>query len=207
MELLDWVKLFTTIVPIALLYKWMVKKYTHWKKGRDTASDLQKNMFQEFSRKLEDIRKEVKPNGGTSLNDKVTEFGKKLVIIDKRLEDIKQEARINKEIMDVANWESDQDGRIKYVSITLCEIIGCSQSELLDKSWIGFIDKEDRERVIYEWEQAIENASEYNIEYNIIRSDGLKQKIKAVAVHIKDEEGNVIKTLGRITKIGEPFRK
>ena len=158
-------------------------------------------------KELQAIKKEFKTNGGSSLKDDIVRLSDGMKEVNIRLDGITVEQRINREIMEVANWESNSEGQVTYVSTALCEIIGCTQMDLLHNSWIGFVDAADRKRVVTEWRESIENASEYNCIYNFRKTDGMLQKVKAVAIHVKDEKGKVKETLGRITKIGEPYKK
>lgn len=210
METLEVIKLVLEITSILItigILRWAQKKYAHWKKGRDAVAVANTAMFKEFSNKLESIVKEVKPNGGLSMNDKVTEIGKHLDTIDTQLVDLKIGQRNNLDLMDIAYWESDGEGRVTYVSVAMCEILGCTQIDILDSSWMGSIDLQDRDRVIKEWTESVKYASEFNCTYNYRRPDGFLQKVQSMAIHHKNSQGRVEHTKGKIIKLGDPFKK
>lgn len=193
------------IIPFFIwLFKWVNRKYEHFKKGREAVSNAQRETNLMLLSELKAIKDQVQPNGGKSLNDKITLMSIKF---EHSFEELKTGQRNTREIMDLAIWESDYEGRVNYVSIALCELIGCTQTDALDNSWIGLIDTQDRDRVVKEWTDSVRNASEFNSTYNYRKNDGSYQKVKAVAIHNKDERGKVANTLGRLIQIGEPFRK
>jgi PAS domain S-box-containing protein len=208
MEIFEIVKLaVTTLVPTGLLYSWMKRKYAHWKKGREMVAGAQKAINESFEEKLKSIREQVNPNGGLSMNDAVVRIEKRLGSIDNQLVDLKIGQRNTLDLMDIAYWESDNEGRVTYVSVAMCEILGCTQIDILDSSWMGLIDSEDRSRVIHEWSESVKFASEFNCTYNYRRPDGQYQRVQAVAIHHKNNDGKVDNTKGKIIKIGEPFKK
>ena len=192
-----------------------------WKEGKKLAKKWYfnyreaENQFRKYQleqndlvmKELKEIKSQFYTNGGSTFKDDVIGIKSAIKNMDVRLDGITVEQRINREIMEVANWESDSEGKVTYVSTALCEIIGCTQIDLLHNSWIGFVSTEDRQRVVREWQESVQNASEYNCIYNFKRTDGTYQKVKAIAIHVKDEEGKVKETLGRITKIEEPLKK
>ena len=129
----------------------------------------------------------------------VGRFGK----IDVKLDDLKEGQRNTREILNVANWESDSNGRIIYVSSSLCEIIGCSADDLLDQSWIGLVAAKDRERVYNSWKRSVDTASYFNEDFTFRKTDGMFQSVNATGIHNKTASGEVASSLVRINKVGE----
>lgn len=209
---IDIINLILKVVGIAItlgVAKWINEKYKHFKINRDTARQLHNDQIREIFQLIKDvkselceqlliIKKEVMPNGGSSMNDNVTRIANHLNTIDVSIVDIKRVQRNNREIMGLASWESDNIGRVTYVSIALCDLVGHPSSELMDDSWVGFIIPEDRKRVIDEWRESVERASEFNSIYTYKKADGSLQKVKGVAIHNKNSEGKVISSLGRL---------
>jgi PAS domain S-box-containing protein len=209
-QTLEIIKLILEVIAILIsigILKWAQSKYNHFRNNRETFRNLEIEQNKELMKQIKDIKDEVKPNGGLSLNDKVTDIGKHLVTIDAQLVDLKIGQRNSLDLMDIAYWESDSQGRVTYVSVAMCEILGCTQIDILDSSWMGLIDHQDRERVIKEWADSVKYASEFNCTYNYKRPDGYFQKVQAIAIHHKNEKGVVEHTKGKIIKLGEPFKK
>ena len=199
----------TALVPIimAAIIAFVKKKYKKYKESRNEFRNYQLAQNKLIFQKLDEIKSEFRTNGGSTVKDDLMSLKDNLTHINTRLDSITIEQRINREIMDIANWESDSEGQIKYVSTALCDIIGCTQSELLDSSWVGFVDTADRKRVFDEWMESVKMASEFNTTFHYKKPNGTFQKVKAVAIHIKDNRGRVRESLGRVTILGEPIKR
>lgn len=198
-------KLIGLLVTLGL-FKWAKDKYIHFKKNRDTFRLLQTQQMDIFIKKLSSIKAQVNPNGGKSLNDKITFMSSQMEEFTVVLNDLKIGQRNNREIMDVAAWESDKEGRTFYVSQSLCEMLGMSQDDLLDFSWTGMIVAADRDRITKRWFESIRTASPFDEEYIYQKPDGYFQKVQGIAIHNKGKDGKVITSLGRLVKIGEPYK-
>lgn len=174
----------------AWLKRWIIKRinkwYDHFKRNRD-----QWQLFTTHS--IDEIKKQVFPNGGNSLYDKVL--------------DIKFGQRVTWEALKVAMWESDKNGKVIYVTPGLCHLIGCNTEDVLNNSWINRVVYDDRERVFKSWQFSIINASEFNETYTYAKDDGNLQTITATAVHNVNDEGKVISSKGWLIKVGEPFKR
>lgn len=180
---------------------WAKKKYQHFKATRETIRTAQNQMLGMVMEDLKAIKQEVQPNGGHSLNDKVSAISTHLVDIDKKLIELKVRQRNGSEILDVANWESDSDGRVEYVSTALCDLLGRSSSSLMDNKWTAYLHPEDKDRVVKEWNESVKSAGDFNSVYRFIKSDGGIQKVNGKAIHNTDEAGKVMNGLGRLIKI------
>lgn len=211
-----WKILEGVLIPFLIAFVWWIwreckkffkKWYSNYREAENQFRKYQLEQNDVVVKQLEEIKKEFKTNGGSSLKDDLAGLKKDMNNMKDQLISVVNSQRLNREVMGEANWESDREGLFKYVSTALCEIIGCSQVEMLDNSWIGFVDPEHRKRVMDEWTDSVKMASEFNMEFNYRRTDGSFQRVRATAVHIKDEKGHVKETLGRITKVGEPFKK
>ena len=123
------------------------------------------------------------------------------------LVDLKIGLRNSLEILDVATWKSDGEGRVIEVSVGLCELLGAAEHDLLDSSWIGLVVPEDRERIFDAWLMSVKTASSYDEEYTYKKPDGSFQKVRGVAIHNKNTKGKITGSLGRLYQIGEPFKK
>lgn len=218
-----WKLLQTLLTPFIIAFIWWIWKeakklfkkwYNFYREAENQFRKYQLEQNDLVVKQLEEIKKEFRTNGGSSLKDDLVGMKKGLAGLKDDMKNMKDQLnsvvhsqRLNREVMGEANWESNSEGLVTYVSTALCEIIGCSQVEMLDNSWIGFVDPDDRKRVMEDWQESVKMASEYNTEFNYKRTDGTFQRVRAAAVHLKDEKGHVKETLGHVIKIGEPFKK
>lgn len=191
---------FPLVIWIAVYFR---KKYLHWKKNKSTALQLQKDLYLSFLEKdkqifkeLEEIKLQLFPNHGTSLNDKIILYFEELLLGQQNV----------LEIIDKATFKTDKDGRVVYVSLSLCDLFDCTPNQISDHSWLGLIAKEERDWVKKEWFESIRNASQFTVEFNIRKCNGEYQKVKPLAIHNKNKSGKVMNSLVRFTPIGEPFK-
>lgn len=187
----------------------------HWKKSRNTEQTLIKemqtrnyNLLKEIAatqethgKKIDKIHYEIYPNGGKNLIGKVD-------TALRSIDEVKENQRQTRELLDLAMWESDSDGKIFYTTRAFCELFDASCEEVTDYSWIGFIIPEHRDRVKDAWEQAVETASPFREEFTIRRQDGMYQKVFATSIeHKKNETGGTSKSIVKVTKLGDKFDK
>lgn len=62
-----------------------------------------------------------------------------------------------------AVYITDQHGAYTYVSDAYCRMVGALPTELLGSGWINAIYKEDREHVLKEWREAVQDRRDYKI--------------------------------------------
>lgn len=117
---------------------------------------------------LADLRKELKPNGGASSFDILRQ-------IQKDVETLKDNGAMNlgrfrAQMMadEKPIWESDAKGRTVWANPALCQVFGRSMDEFTGSNWINIIEEKDRERVIREWESAIEDVRTFRLRYNVL---------------------------------------
>lgn len=204
MSTLDWIKVVIsglTFLSTVGIFAWARKKYIHYRKNRDVVRDMQYKMLENVMDDLNQIKHQVQPNGGTSMNDKISDIAKHLVDIDSMLIDLKVRQRNASEILDIAYWESDSEGRTVFVSTALCDMIGRTSSTLMDFRWSAYLVVEDRDRVMKEWNESVRSAGEFNSVYSYVKSNGEVQKVNGRAIHNIGSDGKVLNSLGRLIKI------
>lgn len=174
--------------------KWRKRWYNHYIAGRTARYDL-------LNAKLDKITHQLYPNGGSSLNDMITQVKSEMVIQKAMILDIKEGQRITREVLDMIHWESDDKGRVTWVSTNLCDLLNCNQNQILGTSWTGMVSNEDRRRIFDAWKFSVENASYFKEEFDFINSDGEKVRVRATTRHTKDEKQKLIKSLVRFVQI------
>lgn len=95
-------------------------------------------------RDLRHIAKELRPNGGSSLSDKVNAIWTRQGMTAARVGMLLDES-------DALLWQSDLDGKQVWASRALIEITGRPASELLGWGWTNVIHPADRERIRRAW--------------------------------------------------------
>ncbi len=149
---------------------------------------------------LAEIRGQLKPNGGNSLYDKVSE-AVKVALVER---DARHFRWANDE---TAVWECDGDGKCVWVSKKLAELFGMDNAQLLGKGWLTAVEYDERERVWKRWTRSVQQGIPYEDHYIVVnQKTGLRVSCKAMAtvciVHDAPERyfGTVtpVRTMGQV---------
>ena len=104
------------------------------------------------------------------------------------------------EISPVGIFQTDAKGQCVYANERCCHICGMTKEEVLGLGWVRNLHFEDRERVQYEWSEAVKRKSTFKAEYRFIFHDRVIWVI-GEAVPERDSEGRVIGFVGALTDI------
>lgn len=133
---------------------------------------------------IELIRKEVSPNGGSSIKDQVGKIYDIVKLMDKT-----NTAMIYLDNNPVAKFNND--GMCVFVNQKWLEITGfSSQEDAHGIGWYRAIHPDDKEYIISQWEEAVETESIFIAEFrykNIVNSIVTKVKTRTSLIREKDE--------------------
>lgn len=101
---------------------------------------------------------------------------------------------------------SDKNGKILQVNKAAINLSGFSEKELIGKSYLDFIGKEDKNTVKKIHEKAVESEANRDKECILRRKDGSKFHARLSGAPVKDQAGNMIGTLAMIEDITEHQR-
>lgn len=135
---------------------------------------------------LLDIKRQLFPNGGTSLSDKLNET----LRMAKRAE---RRSYIIAESSTVATFECDDKGNCVWVNSALAGLFGMERSEMLGSGWLKAIETGDRARVWANFQEAISSKIPYSVEYVAVNQK-TEERIPcfAEAEITRDMDGTVI---------------
>ncbi|MCS7233562.1 MAG: GAF domain-containing protein [Synergistetes bacterium] len=92
----------------------------------------------------------------------------------------------------------DRDGRVTFINRKGCEILGCSEEEILGKSWFdNFLPQEIRKDVERVFQKLINGELE-PVKYNenpILTKDGRRRLIAWHNSFLRDESGNIVEII------------
>lgn len=138
------------------------------------------------------ILKELTPNHGTSLKDKIDKIEIGLHENTKITETNTEILRIitdrQKWLLDKQNipiFEADSYGNWTWVNDAFTDLVNAGRDDLLEQKWCSFIDENDRERVINEWQNAVKNNRNSQTTFIIVSSSGKKYDIELYATKHK----------------------
>lgn len=151
------------------------------------------NSLPEIQKELTVIKDELKPNGGMSLRDAVNRIERNLLIE-------KHARRAMTMAMDVAVFETDENGSCVWVNHMYKEITGLDAEQAKGLGWISSIHEMDRERVSEEWEDIVEQKRSFHMQYKMININSFKAtNVKCDSFPIANDHGEVVGHVGIIT--------
>ncbi len=103
----------------------------------------------------------------------------------------------------VGVYQTDTGGNFLYVNETWCKLAGLSPSEATGRGWVLALHPDDKDRVVAEWERAVEKVVDFHSEYRFLAGDGTVSWLEGRATVIRGQEGEVqgyIGTTSDITK-------
>jgi PAS domain S-box-containing protein len=106
----------------------------------------------------------------------------------------------------VGIFQSDRDGHDTYVNDRCCEIMGLAPAEASGLGWMKVLHPDDRERVLQQWEQLIQENVPFHAEYRFQRADGTICWVIGQASAETDAQGQIIGYVGTLTDISDRKR-
>ncbi len=105
------------------------------------------------------------------------------------------------ESVPVGIFRTDVLGRCLYANDRWCNIAGLSRDEALGYGWTTAVHVEDRERVMNEWQQAVQNQQQFMLEYRFKTRQQITTWILGLAQVERNLQGEVQGYIGTITDI------
>lgn len=115
-----------------------------------------------FKQAVEEIKKELKTNGGNSLKDAVINLGQTCDRIELRQRIIEQRTKAALHYSNVALFETDDDGRLVWNNMHLCDLTSNEVKSLEGYDWVNCIDEEEREEVLAEFLSCVNMNRKFN---------------------------------------------
>jgi len=126
---------------------------------------------------VEDIKKELTTNGGSSIKDTVNRIDRRQIMLDKRSKAIFY--NIEKAILEV-----DESGKILWANEEFHNVMGTKNLKGLD--WVSYIDEPQRENFLREFESCSEKLRE--LKFETVSTEG--KKIKYTGFPYRDNNKN-----------------
>lgn len=125
-----------------------------WKKFLKPIVKLCKNQ-DFFLESVNDIRKELTTNGGSSLKDAIISMRESCGRIENRQKVIIQRTKAALHYSNVALFETDETGRLVWSNANLCDLTKDIVNSLEGFDWINLFKEEEREEVLGEFESCL----------------------------------------------------
>lgn len=197
-DLKDLIGLVILISPIAF---WVVRRVMI------STKQLQQVLagYSKLATGLDEIRSQLKPNGGTSMFDLLSENtkatnqnAKQITTIAERLSEVRAYQLQASEILAAGPvWHTDADGNCTRVNLEYAALAERTPAELTGAGWENFVHVSDRARVSAEWADAVKKRRAFEAEFVVQSKGGRRFKVRAAATPVVKEGGEVVGYLGR----------
>lgn len=180
--------LWSTVIQIgAILYAlWNIYKYALkplWKIATNVRNTLTK---------VEEIGKELKPNGGGSLYDCVHRVEREIARQGGKM-------RLLFKYSDIVAFETDENGEVIWVSTKFVALTGVGLDRAKGRGWLIIIHPDDRERVSHEWQHSVEQKREFQCRFNLINSKNSSTiEVNGKSFPVTYEDGKIAGYIGNL---------
>jgi PAS domain-containing protein len=121
-----------------------------WKKFLKPIVKLCKNQDY-FKESVEEIKKELTTNGGSSLKDAIIDMKDTVHRIDRRQKIIEQRTKAALHYSNEALFETDIAGRLVWSNAHFCKYVKDNPSDVSGFDWLAMIKEEDRDELLQEF--------------------------------------------------------
>lgn len=184
-HIIDFAALVGALLVLAPIWKWIVKTFKKMKQIWSLNEQLST-----LDTKLNAIYSQLVTNGGSSLRDSIDRIEKRAVFTEEFVKTIYKES-------EKAMFQTNASGDCIWVNKTLLHLVDMESSEVMGQGWVNFISMEDKEDVMNEWNNAIANSRDFDMEYTTTKGD----KVHHVARAIRSSDLKAIGYLGTISPI------
>lgn len=154
---------------------------------------------------LDEIRAELKPNGGSSLRDAVNKIDKRTRNMEIAITTLQASHEALTEVVDVPFFRADSQGSTIYCSSALCRLAGMtSPREYMGINWLTFVHPDDLEHVKSNWLSAVNDGRIYIGSFRIVNPyNGKSYEITEKATPVRDDQNHILGWEGVITDYKE----
>ena len=108
------------------------------------------------------------------------------------------EARFRSLVMATSQvvWVADANGQVNRPLPSWQEFTGQSDAETKGAGWIDALHPDDTARALDVWKRCVESRSLYEVEYRVLRHDGIYRNLSARGVAVTNNDGSVREWVG-----------
>jgi PAS domain S-box-containing protein len=117
------------------------------------------------------------------------------------LDAVEQRYQALAEVVPVAIFRTDVQGRCIYISRRWTELTGLGMIDSLGDGWRAAIAPGDLERLVRDWEQWPRDGQSFRTEFRVLRPDGVQLWVLSQLVPERDSTGRVLGFVGALTDI------
>tara|TARA_B100001094_G_scaffold314841_1_gene354128 strand:- start:5544 stop:6134 length:591 start_codon:yes stop_codon:yes gene_type:complete len=125
---------------LAISYKKFIKPIVKLCKNQDF-----------FKESVEEIRKELQTNGGSSLKDAIIDMKDTVNRIDRRQKIIEQRTKAALHYSNEALFETDISGRLVWSNVHFCKYVKDNPNDISGFDWLATIKEDERDELLKEF--------------------------------------------------------
>ena len=100
------------------------------------------------------------------------------------------------ELIPLGGWVSDRQGNMQSVSESFLNAFGTTQEECSGVGWTRFLEPEQRDIVVAEWQECLRSSYFWDYEYRMRAPSGQCYVVLSRGVPVRDERGRVRSWVG-----------
>ena len=162
-----------------------------------------------LAKAVDDIRGQLRPNGGTSLFDMISENNRQtsqnatnIAKLSDRVAEVRAYQVQASEVLAVGPvWHADVSGEWTRVNFDLVKVTERTPAELTGAGWENLVAPADRARVVAEWFDAVKKRRAFECDFTVQSKSGKRFHAHAVATPIVRDGGELVGYLGRLSEI------
>jgi PAS domain-containing protein len=145
------------------------------------------NKSKERDSKIDTIFKQLNPNGGSTISDKIDLLVKRSYNIESKMEYSHQVQKSMMDTIGLAYWESDTEGNCIIASRGLSILLGVPESEIMGSGWAQLLHDKDKDRIFNSYMFSVKYKTKFEESYSF-EVDGQELKVRAIAFPVLNED-------------------
>lgn len=112
----------------------------------------------------------------------------RILALEKVIEELAEDLDTRRQVliavlnaMELACWESDENGKCVFASNKLSEVIGLPANQILGDGWVTNLIESDKPRVFAEWESSVKQKRMFVMKYAFIHDNDVIVNVRAVS--------------------------
>jgi PAS domain-containing protein len=154
----DHAELIVALITI-ITFTWTVITKFVYKPIREVISTLENHSI---------VLKELQPNGGGSIKDRVMLASQKIGEIDSSVNYIKSLALSQLDLIQYPIWKSDSEGNTTFINDSYKELFEIDFDDSKGYKWTSLIHKEDTDSYLKEWKDSLKYKKSVNTDCRLL---------------------------------------
>lgn len=147
--------------------------------------------YQKLLSRVDHIFDELSPNGGSSIYDVISRIEKSVSLSSERQRAILADN-------EYAVFETDADGNFIWVNRTYVRWVQRSMGELVGHGWVNGIHHQDRDKMVSDWYDAVQENREYTGKFRLTTPSGVVHEVACNSYKMTDSRGKILGYLGLV---------